>query len=82
MPIYKYKTFQDAEKALWNLEPDENYYKHASELWEIANQLSPVTYPRGIFKFRNIEDANKHREEWEIKNAINLRRKRDMNLNK
>jgi len=55
VPVCKYKTFEDAEKALWNLEPDENYYKNAAELWDIANKLYPVTYPRGIYKFHNIE---------------------------
>ncbi len=78
MPVYKYKSFKDAEKALWNIDPDEEYYKNAPQLWDIANNLCSVTCPRGIFKFRSIEEANKHRQDWELKNAIGLRLKRDL----
>ncbi|MCP4130820.1 MAG: hypothetical protein GY754_07545 [bacterium] len=77
MPVYKYKSFEEAEKALWNFNPDEDYYKNASELWDMANKLSPVKCRRGIFKFRTIEEANKHRMEWELENAIQLRKERD-----
>jgi hypothetical protein len=69
MPVYKYKTFEDAERALWNFFPDEAYYDRVAELWEFANQLSPITYPRGIFKFRTIEDANQQRDAWELAHA-------------
>ena len=41
MPIYKYKTFDGAERALWNFHPDEAYYKQVAALWRFANQLSP-----------------------------------------
>ena len=73
MPIYKYKTFEEAERALWNFHPDEAYYEKVAELWEFANQLSPINYPRGIFKFKSIEEANKHREEFELDYAKNLK---------
>ena len=66
MPIYKYKTFEEAERALWNFNPDEQYYDRVAKLWEFANELNPINYPRGIFKFKTIEEANRHREEIEI----------------
>ena len=66
MPIYKYKTFKEAERALWNFHPDEAYYGKVAELWEFANKLSPIKYPKGIFKFKSIKEANKHREEFEL----------------
>ena len=70
MPIFKYKTFDEAEKALWNFSPDEVYYQRVAELWDFANKLFPITYPKGIFKFKNIEEANKHREELELAQAL------------
>lgn len=76
MPVYKYKTFEDAEKALWNFSPDEAYFKKVAELWEFANKLSSFRYPKGVFKFRTIEEANKHREEWELTFAKKLQSKR------
>lgn len=77
MPIYKYKTFEEAEKALWNFNPDEQYYDRVAELWDFANELSSLSYPKGIFKFKSIEEANKHREEIEIAHAKRLRAERN-----
>ncbi len=66
MPVQKFKTFEEAEKALWKVHPDEAYYDRVAELWDFANKLNPISYPKGIFKFRTIEEANKHREELEL----------------
>lgn len=81
MPVYKYKTFEEAERALWNFHPDEAYFKQVADLWEFANALNPIRYPCGIFKFKTIEEANKHRDDIELAHAKNLRltRKRKMN---
>jgi len=73
MPIYKYKTFEEAERALWNFHPDEAYFEKVAELREVANKLSPIKYPKGIFKFKNIEEANKHREKFELDYAKNIK---------
>ena len=72
MPIYKYRTFEEAEKALWNFHPDESYFTKVAELWNFANKLSPIIYPEGIFKFKNIKEANKQREKFELENAIKM----------
>ncbi|HFE64893.1 hypothetical protein B1H10_07940 [candidate division KSB1 bacterium 4484_188] len=82
MPVYKFKTFEEAERALWNFNPDEAYYARVAELWNFANKLSPVSYPRGIFKFRSLEEANKQREEWELNRAREIQSKRRLKANK
>jgi hypothetical protein len=76
MPIYKYKSFEEAERALWNFHPDAAYYQKVAKLWNFANQLRPIKYPRGIFKFRTIEEANRQRDEWELQFAKDLQRRR------
>lgn len=76
MPVYKYKTFEDAEKALWNFHPDEKYYKKIEGLFQLAGGISAVKYPRGIFKFKTIAEANRHREKLEIDRALNIQKKR------
>lgn len=76
MPVYKYKTFAKAERAFWNYNLDEAYFKRVAELWTFANKLSSIAYPRGIFKYRSIEEANKQREEWELAFARELISKR------
>jgi hypothetical protein len=69
MPVYKYKTFEEAERALWNFHPDEAYFRKVAELWNFANKLLPVSYSKGIFKFRSMEEANKHRDQCELEHA-------------
>ena len=76
MPIFKFKSFEDADKTHWNFSPDEKYYARVAELWEFANKLSSIEYPKGIFKFKTIEEANRHREEIEIAHAKQLRANR------
>lgn len=76
MPVFKYKTFEEAERALWNFSPDEDYLRRVAELWKFANKLSSIVYPKGIFKFRTIDEANKHREKWELTFAKKLLSKR------
>lgn len=71
MPVFKFKTFEKAEKALWNFHPDEAYFLRIIKLFEFAQRLNPVCYPRGIFKYRSIEDANKQSEEWLSKHCLN-----------
>lgn len=77
MPVYKYKTFEAAKKALWNFFPDEAYFKRVAELWKFADQLSPIRYPHGVFKFKSIEDANRQRNEWELAHAKKLQSERE-----
>jgi hypothetical protein len=36
----------------------ERFLRHCARWW----QLSPRTYPRGVFKFRNIEEAQQARD--------------------
>ena len=78
MPVQKFKTFEEAEKALLNPYPDDAYFARVAELWNFADKLNRVSYPRGIFKFRTIEEANRHREELErahIKKKVESRKK-------
>ena len=60
MPVYKYKSFIEAERALWNFHPDEKYLEGVAKFWRFAYELSPISYPHGIIKFKNIKQANQH----------------------
>lgn len=72
MPVYKFKSHEEAERALWNFNPDEAYYKRVAQLWKFANQLSNIEYPKGVFRFKSITEANKHREDLELARAKDL----------
>jgi hypothetical protein len=82
MPVYKYKNFDDAEKALWNFNPDATYFSRIAELWKFADKISPINYPQGIFKFRNVEEANRQRYEWELAYAKRLQAKKGLPASK
>jgi hypothetical protein len=76
MPIYKYKSFEEAEQAVWNFQPDETYFRKVAELWNFANKLLPVSYPKGIYKFRSMKEANNHREQCELEHARKIQNAR------
>jgi uncharacterized protein len=69
MPVYKYKTFEEARQGLWCKEPDRAYFRELNSLFALADGLSPSKYPSGVFKYRTIEEANKERDEWDLSNA-------------
>jgi len=75
MPVYKYKTFEEADRALWNFHPDETYFRKVADLWNFAGRLLPISYPKGIFKFQNMEEANKHRDQFELEHAKKIQAK-------
>jgi hypothetical protein len=58
MPVFKYKTFKAAEQGLWNFHPDEKYLEGVGKFWNFANQLCKIKYPRGIFKYKDIKQAD------------------------
>jgi hypothetical protein len=70
MPIEKFKTFQEAEEALWCSNPDEKYYKKIEKFLEFVHSINKPSCPPGIYKFKTIEEANRHREEYELRNAL------------
>ena len=57
MPINKFKSFEDAHKGLWNLEPDAAYYKRLREFFELVTLLNPPKIKKKIFKYRSINEA-------------------------
>ena len=67
MPIYKYQSFEDAEKHLDKLLPVDPI----DRLVRLQNMLAGILPPnsikiqRGIFKFKTLEEANRHRQSQE-----------------
>ncbi len=74
MPLYKYKTFEEAEEDLWKHNQDAHYFKNVIEFWNFVYALNRIIYPKGIFKFKTIEDAHKQREKVEFEHAMNKKR--------
>lgn len=61
MPVQKFRSIEEMNNAQLpeSRKGDfETFLRHCARYWAIA----PKKYPRGVFKFRNIEEAQKARE--------------------
>ena len=61
MPVEKFRSIEDMNKAPVRETQGsdfERFLRHCARYWTI----SPKDYPRGVFKFRSIEGAQKARE--------------------
>lgn len=56
MGIVKFRTFEEAEQALWTFTPDHAYFERIRELFDVAQRLRPTAPKPGIQKFRSIEE--------------------------
>jgi hypothetical protein len=55
--IRKFKTFEEASRGLWNLSPDDTYYKRVSEFFYLGSRLAKLQIVKGIRKYKTIEEA-------------------------
>lgn len=65
MPVYKYRSFEEASEHLKKLTPVDPF-ERLTKLEKIIKGLKPPKkIQRGIFKFKTLEQANKHRQDQE-----------------
>jgi len=65
MPVYKFRSIEEMNKApapKLRGSNFERFLRHCARWWSIA----PKHYPRGVFKFRTLEEAQKTRETYTI----------------
>jgi hypothetical protein len=67
--VQKFRSLEEARAALWGDPRDPTYLRRLSWLWRFAQQLAPRRYPRGIHRYRSIDEANRSREAWERSGA-------------
>lgn len=56
MPVQKFRSIEDMNRAPVLAAPEadfDRFLRHCARYWAMA----PKTYPRGVFRFRRIEDA-------------------------
>lgn len=61
MPVQKFRSIEDMNNAPtleFRRSDFERFLRHCARYWAIA----PRVYPRGVFKFRTIEEAQNARD--------------------
>lgn len=77
MPVFRFKTHEDAQRALWREPGDPQIGPTIQALLSLSAALvGDFVPPRGVFRFRSIEEANHHREAWERERIERLRAQR------
>ena len=78
MPIRKFHSIEEMDKAksdLWG-EPGPELYRRIDQLWKQSSRLNPRALPKGVFKFRNIEELQAHHESLLTEHVRRLQKER------
>lgn len=62
MPLKKFRTFEEAEKDLWNFYPDGEWIKRAFRIFRLSRFKKKRHVRRGIRRFKTIEEAELERD--------------------
>lgn len=75
MPVRKFRDVSEMED-IWYKPGSPELYSATARVWALAEQICPLQFPRGVHKYRSIEDANADRDRWEEANfrAFHARR--------
>ena len=58
MPVEKFRSVEEMDRAAVRVRADdgaEAFFRHCARYWTLA----PRVYPRGVFKFRSVDDADR-----------------------
>ena len=72
MPVQKFRSAEDMNAAPVLVRPGagfDRFARHCERYWKIA----PRDYPRGVFRFRSLEEAQDARRTISEANAVRLR---------
>lgn len=64
MTLQRFRDFDEARRALWTQSGDKQLARRIRNLWAFSLRLARREIPRGVRKFRSIEEANQEREAW------------------
>ena len=64
MPLYRFKTMEDARRALWTASNAPDLAERIRRLWRFYARLAPRRIASGVTRFHSIEEANRQRATW------------------
>ena len=62
MPVQKFRRVEDMPPVPWCESLDEECLRRIAKLWSRSSAFSARIYPRGVFKFKSLEEAQEARE--------------------
>jgi hypothetical protein len=65
MPLKKFRSVEEMEPAPWRDRLDPHNLRLACDLSALATRLRPRRFPPGLHKYRSVEEAGRHRAQWE-----------------
>jgi hypothetical protein len=76
MPVQKFRRVEDMPPVPWCESLDEECLRRIAKLWSRASAFSAMVYPRGVFKFKSLEEAQQARERVTQENVDRLAKER------
>jgi hypothetical protein len=76
MPVQRFTTLDAARRALWVDAGDPDLAGRLRRQWTLGLRLNRCPAPRGLRKFRTIEDANAERDAWVRERISRIRSER------
>jgi hypothetical protein len=76
MPVQKFRSVEDMPPVPWCDSGKEDCLHRIAKLWARSSAFSARIYPRGVFKFRSLEEAQAARERVTQENIDRLQRER------
>lgn len=64
MPVKKYRDLAEARRDQWSEGGSDENIRRLRFVLKLWGRLRPKRFPRGVFRYRSIEDANAAAEEW------------------
>lgn len=76
MPVKKFRSVAEMPRVLPCEPLSEELIGRIARLWSRASAMSPRVYPRGVFKFRSLEEAQAARDQVTESNVRRLEQER------
>jgi hypothetical protein len=76
MPVQKFRTFDEAERALWVDCNDPTLPQRIRAHWSRWRDPAAVPFPRGVHKYRSQAEADADQERWEDQRIARIRDER------
>ncbi len=70
MPVQKFRTLDEARRALWMRSDDPRLPDRARRLMAFSRRLAIVHAPPGVRRFRTMEEANAERKTWRVETLM------------